>query len=498
MSPMKSKKQSTQNSLTGHEAETLLREYEKNHLDQYYKSLPSIQQLNESSGYYLLAAYDTLNLKDISHPGEYFGSDDLGQTKFTEEGFTQACRWLSAEGAISDITPNYGSRAIKDSFHLLVEGAKYARIADYHMMYGRGIIDIRIDQNSKSVFFDHTSIRDNVHDIELVLEQTYDRSRYLGSLLQGLMSDDEVAQIRKIIPSVSRLIENGHVIVTDLNALQEDCFKNIARRLMKSREQLIPAGTDLDSFTIEELTIFWTSMISWCLLIEMISLQSVDSGIKFDKCMSTQVMDKIEFAGTIERLTGIARSKVDNIVERLSFDASNPKSDIFLQPFLSKDDKIAWSTRLIGETNYQRNMLKLMSRTDSYRGIAANIIGARERALLGDLGKYLEARGFAYKLLTEITLDELTGDIDLLAWNKKCSDQILIIEFKANLPPDEINEVNAFTEELIHGQSQIEKCITILTGMQDDLKREIFRFVEWEKVRYYFGINVSYAGLPNL
>ncbi|MCK4577398.1 MAG: hypothetical protein KAU50_01330, partial [Candidatus Marinimicrobia bacterium] len=96
---MNTKPQNGDNILSGDEAEKLFRQYEVNYLDQFYKSLPAIRRADASSAFYLLAAYDSLNLL-YPIPKNYFGFDEFGPTKILEDGFIQACRWLAMEGKI--------------------------------------------------------------------------------------------------------------------------------------------------------------------------------------------------------------------------------------------------------------------------------------------------------------------------------------------------------------------------------------------------------------
>jgi len=96
---------------------------------------------------------------------------------------------------------------------------------------------------------------------------------------------------------------------------------------------------------------------------------------------------------------------------------------------------------------------------------ADTLIGSREAAMLRDLGDLFSRRGRCnYKLTTKVKCGNREGAIDLLAYNPKFPDELLLVEAKANLGADEINEVDHATEEMRKGQRQVQNAASILRG----------------------------------
>ena len=109
-----------------------------------------------------------------------------------------------------------------------------------------------------------------------------------------------------------------------------------------------------------------------------------------------------------------------------------------------------------------------MSRTKSLQDHAATLIGSREGHMLRELGGLLSRRGkTAYKLTTSIAIGENKGEVDFLAYNQKFPDELLIVEGKAVLGVNEVNEVDAATKEMQGGQQQLTNVKSILARMSD-------------------------------
>jgi hypothetical protein len=118
--------------------------------------------------------------------------------------------------------------------------------------------------------------------------------------------------------------------------------------------------------------------------------------------------------------------------------------------------------------------------------------------MLNELGKMFSKHGgTAYKIMVDVAGQGQLGDIDLLAFNRKHADDVLIVEGKALLGVDEINEVDAATKEMQRAQSQLAKVIQILLGMSQAEKKQLFKFVSWEFPKALHGLVVSQDAEPN-
>jgi hypothetical protein len=78
-----------------------------------------------------------------------------------------------------------------------------------------------------------------------------------------------------------------------------------------------------------------------------------------------------------------------------------------------------------------------------------------------------------------------------LAVNWQHPQEVLIIEAKAFLQVDDLNEIKSATVEMQRAQDQIGRIVRILTSMPLAEKKSLFPFVEWEKVERWFGVIVT-------
>jgi hypothetical protein len=208
--------------------------------------------------------------------------------------------------------------------------------------------------------------------------------------------------------------------------------------------------------------------------------------------MPTQIVSRREFFESIELLTALPRRVVESITVRLTYDVLDERRDFFLQPLVCSHDSVSWCPLVIKQSRPDRNMLKLMSRSASLRNAAATIIGGREQEMLNQLGLLLAKRNsYDYKLNCILSHQGRKAELDLLAYNRRVPDEVLLIEGKAVLAVDDVAEVQAATEQFNKAQRQLERVAEIMVSMPEDQKRAIYPFVDWAQVRTYRSIVVT-------
>ncbi len=194
----------------------------------------------------------------------------------------------------------------------------------------------------------------------------------------------------------------------------------------------------------------------------------------------------------MQTLSGLPSDCVEAITLRLTYDDRTEWPEVFQQPLFCGPKTVAWSVSVPQSSKYLRNMLKLMSRTKALGKQAATLIGSREGAMLRELGDEFSHKGrCAFKLNTPIQDGDKQGEIDLLMYNCKLPEELLVIEGKAVLGVDEINEVDAATKEMQRAQQQLRKAIDILKFLPNDEKAKLFRFVNWSMVKDIYGVVVA-------
>ena len=146
----------------------------------------------------------------------------------------------------------------------------------------------------------------------------------------------------------------------------------------------------------------------------------------------------------------------------------------------------AWSTSVVSNASPERNLLRLLARMKEGQQLTSSLIGDRDRSLAVKFGKHLQdACGYQFKVETDVASSEENGDIDVLAYNTKVPSEVLIVECKAVLAADEINEVGGVAKAIAKGQKQLQKIERIFAEMDQTRRRDLFKFVDWSKVKTF-------------
>jgi len=189
---------------------------------------------------------------------------------------------------------------------------------------------------------------------------------------------------------------------------------------------------------------------------------------------------------------------VARITDRLTYDCSNKKAQILLQPLIRLGGKVLWSPWVVRKSRHDRNILKLMARTPELKLISDNVVGQRERAFLNLIGRHLAKKsGYQYKINTDISNGVQFAEIDLLAYRTRVPQEVLIVEAKTILAVDETNEIADATDKLISAQRQVLSTLDILKALDVDRRRLLFRFVDWSKVSDYYPLVMTPDSHPN-
>ena len=121
------------------------------------------------------------------------------------------------------------------------------------------------------------------------------------------------------------------------------------------------------------------------------------------------------------------------------------------------------------------------------QNLAATVIGSREKIMLREIGvTFARKGGYDFKLNKTLQHMDRKGELDLLAYNCKYPDQILLIEGKAVLAVDDLTEVIAASKELCRAQEQIRSTAELLKSMPIEQKQALYPFVQWDRVTSYY------------
>jgi len=155
--------------------EKVFREYEAI-LDRHHKTLPFWEVENDICLYALVSTYDSMILPlFLSGLREMRPSVTL-MYKTLDDALDYCIKWLFEKNPIH-IRTTKNIDIINRAGDYLSFGAQYADIADMHMMYGRGLVDIEIDEVHKKVKFCPIA-RDGKSEIDGYIEN-YDYQKSL-------------------------------------------------------------------------------------------------------------------------------------------------------------------------------------------------------------------------------------------------------------------------------------------------------------------------------
>ena len=118
--------------------------------------------------------------------------------------------------------------------------------------------------------------------------------------------------------------------------------------------------------------------------------------------------------------------------------------------------------------------------------------------MLRELGDQFSRKGrSAFKLNLALQHEGKQGEIDLLMYNNKFPGELLVVEGKALLAVDEINEVETATKKMQRAQRQLQRVIEILRSSPSGKKQNLWKSVKWCLVRDIYGVVVAGDAEPN-
>jgi hypothetical protein len=129
------------------------RELEKQ-LDVYHRKLPLCSLDVSTAVYALLAAFDAMFLIDMHMA--LLGTLGIGETQFRkryEDGLTQGLRWIFKGTEAVDFSPTDQVPVIEQAGEFILHAADYYNLYDFHVMFGKNLVDVEADLSTKTVRF---------------------------------------------------------------------------------------------------------------------------------------------------------------------------------------------------------------------------------------------------------------------------------------------------------------------------------------------------------
>jgi hypothetical protein len=478
-------------------SEKLFRDFEVNVLDVHHQTLPLWQRPKPQALLSLLAQFDCNAILSLLMPG---GAPVMGAVqvfKSGEEALTQAIKWFH-DGTAIDVTAVIDQKAVDEAGRFSHFAGTYVDIADFHKMYGQKQVDVSVDEVARTVTFSSSPGNPGRTPLSGMAEQTHRMASLPTFKDPGSIEHIQKAAFQVLDAAAFHTVD-GRVVLDDLSIVNDPAIVELLDVVFPKEAVLLDGNSDLVGFSLSEFTTYFEAIRRWSLCATFIFMQQVTNGKKQQwECVPTQVVTVDHFRDTMVAITGLTPEKVNAVSQRLTFDARTNGPDLFQQPLLIGPSLVAWSTMVVLNSRYIRNMLKLMSRTAATRDHTATLIGSQEPKMLLEVGQLLSRKGGTqFKLTTTIKVGNEEAEIDLLGFNTKFPEEVLVLEGKAVLGVDEIGEVASATKEMQKGQKQLARSIDLLQKLSLEERQATFKFVQWKNVKIIKGVVVALDAEPN-
>ncbi len=457
----------------------LFRECERQ-LDEHYRLLPLWRRRRSEAIYGIMTIPDMVYLVLMTNSSPLTLTVASAQTlKGMEDGVAQALRWLTSDGCTM-VRSVADCDLIEEAGHFSMYASDYVDIADLHMMYGRGWASASLNAELKVITFDPIE-GPGQSDLCAFHEAVRGLAKRCVDL-RVKVDPLGIERARQALNHVEYKLVDGRI---RLGELRRDLVDQ-TRELLKPHRELellpLPPDTDMLAFTVSEFWRFMEAVTLWSHAAFMRYMDCATHGVPQYACMPTQIVMEDEFVQRVTALSCLSPELVRAILDRLSF-RPDAKANILLTPFLRGDGYICWSPAGIMKYRHERNLLKVMSRGPrAQHARAATVNGKRDQLLGRRIGEEFATRGYQFKLNTPVAANGESTDVDVLLYRSERPHEILIVEAKALIAPDEINEVHRAAEEMGHAQEQARTAMRVLSAMPLVEKRQKFRFVKWDRI----------------
>lgn len=162
---------------------------------------------------------------------------------------------------------------------------------------------------------------------------------------------------------------------------------------------------------------------------------------------------RAELVSRLNRYTGLARDKIDKIIEYLTFGKAGVRNpDIAVQPIVDlKNGELAISTFVFLNVNCERNLCVLLNQINEERDIYSRLVEEKEISLRQEITSRLSETVYEIKFGK---IDDTDVDLAIVdRKNKKC----ITVELKWFIEPAEIREVIQRSKEVKKGVEQAKK-----------------------------------------
>ena len=480
--------------------EQVFREWERKYLDKYHESLPLWSVTPGNSIFGLLALHDSFILAEsvsalLSSSRKHMTQSMVMRdpmVRSMQEGVSQAMRWLVARDASVGAVPIDQDGLVNQAYEFVSHAEKYVSLSDLHKMYGRGLADVEVSRSPATVTFSVPSVHGAHSGVETAARMSILQAR--NSAARNTPARMNVLNALAGCPA--RCVE-GRIVLDDPGSAVTSQNVEAIQAIAINDMVEISGSTRLADFDLCQFDLIWTCLWIWSFCAQENYVKRALRGDRQSAMWPTQVNRTEDVVRVISDATAVPRDTVQSVLYRMAFDSRLPSPDLWLQPLIFNGSRsvIGWSARLFLVSRARRNLLKLLARV-GFSDQVANAVGQLADPTAERLVSKLKKYDFAVKCNLEVSACGESGEIDILAWHRKARSELLIVECKGALPPDEVAEVAAISQLAGAAKAQLEKCIRILQRTDPGVLASRCPNVPWREITSIHGLIVFFEGVP--
>jgi hypothetical protein len=226
-----------------------------------------------------------------------------------------------------------------------------------------------------------------------------------------------------------------------------------------------PVETDLGAYDIGDAISFWSSLAAFSSVHDYLCYVA---GLRTQLPLNSilQIRRRTDWAEELARLSGLADTKCDAILERIIC-RSRSVIDLHVTPFLALDEKTAWlalATPLAISGRFDQNLLRICSAEDPDR--FNRITPKKEQKLRDEI--FSETAPLQIRCLGPFSLPSPLPDVDLVLEDPH-DDTLVVSELKWVRPPIGWKSRHRANNELQHGAEQLRQIREFLLAHPDYL-----------------------------
>lgn len=285
-------------------------------LDTNHQGLPFFTVPTSRAAYSLLAAFDGFYIVDAAIFAAMSGEIDIGSTQLRkkfEDGLSQALRWMVKDPSTFDSAPTNDPSTINEAGEFIRHAGDYYNLADFHAMFGRGLLDVSVDLKDKKVRF-IAPPNQTVQQAMMGYAEIVENLKNLPFVRRPQDIERLERQASRAMRALDHEFIDGRVVLKNTNQLADPTIIAFCESFRHEFVDIDP-NVDLGGFTIDQFQRYWSVLARWSHSATGIFFERVQSGVPQNECMPTQCVPKADFFSSVRNLSGLDEDTVSLITD---------------------------------------------------------------------------------------------------------------------------------------------------------------------------------------